>query len=42
MVDMKETVGVAFGEIDPGKVADVRGRVPAINHRRSIGGAAIR
>jgi predicted amidohydrolase len=42
MVDMGETVGVAFGEIDLGKVADVRGRVPAINHRRSIGEAVTR
>lgn len=42
MVDMKETVGVAFGEVDLGKVADVRGRVPAINHRRSIGEAISR
>jgi predicted amidohydrolase len=42
MVDMKETVGVAFGEIDPGKVADVRGRVPAIRHRRQIGEAVTR
>jgi len=42
MVDMKETVGVAFGEIDLGKVADVRGRVPAIHHRRQIGEAVTR
>jgi predicted amidohydrolase len=42
MVDMGETVGVAFGEIDLGKVADVRSRVPAIKHRRRIGQAVTR
>jgi predicted amidohydrolase len=42
MVDMGETVGVAFGEIDLGKVADVRRRVPAISHRRQIGEAVTR
>ena len=42
MVDMGETVGVAFGEVDLGKVADVRSRVPAINHRRQIGEAITR
>ena len=42
MVDMGEKVGVSFGEIDLGKVADVRGRVPAINHRRNIGEAVTR
>jgi predicted amidohydrolase len=42
MVDMGETVGVAFGEIDLGKVADVRSRVPAIKHRRRIGEAVTR
>ena len=42
IVDMGQAVGVAFGEIDLGKVADVRGRVPAINHRRQIGEAVTR
>ena len=42
MVDMGETVGVAFGEIDLGRVADVRSRVPAIRHRRPIGEAVTR
>jgi len=42
MVAMKDTVSVAFGEIDLGKVADVRGRVPAIRHRRQIGEAVTR
>jgi predicted amidohydrolase len=42
MIDMGEQVGVAFGEIDVGKVADVRSRVPAIMHRRTIGEAVVR
>jgi predicted amidohydrolase len=37
MVDMGDLVGVAFGEIDPGRIAEVRQRVPAIEHRRRIG-----
>ena len=37
IVDMGEQVGVAFGEIDPGEVARVRQRIPAIDHRRPIG-----
>jgi predicted amidohydrolase len=42
LVDMGQQVGVAFGEVDLGRVADVRGRVPAIDHRRTIGEAARR
>jgi predicted amidohydrolase len=42
IVDMGQSLGVAFGEIDLGKVADVRGRVPAIDHRRPIGEAVTR
>jgi hypothetical protein len=34
---MGEQVGVAFAEVDLGKIAEVRGRVPAIDHRRPIG-----
>jgi predicted amidohydrolase len=37
LLDMGEQVGVAFGEVDLGKVADVRGRIPAIEHRRPVG-----
>ena len=33
---MGETVGLAFGEIDLAKVREVRGRVPAIDHRRPV------
>lgn len=42
LVDMGEQVGVAFGEIDLGRVADVRARIPAIDHRRPIGEAVSR
>ena len=42
LLDMGETTGIGFGEIDLGKVADVRSRVPAIDHRRSIGKAVRR
>lgn len=36
LLDMDQQVGVAFGEIDLGKVDEVRGRVPAIRHRRAV------
>jgi predicted amidohydrolase len=36
MVDMGDQVGVAFGEIDLGRISEVRQRVPAIEHRRPI------
>lgn len=36
LLDMDQQVGVAFGEIDLGKVDEVRGRVPAIRHRRPV------
>ncbi len=39
LLDMGEATGIGFGEIDLGKVADVRSRVPAIDHRRTIGEA---
>ena len=42
LADMGETNGVAFGEIDLAKVAEVRSRVPAIRHRRPIGDAVTR
>ena len=42
LLDMGETAGLAFGEVDLSKVDDVRGRVPAIAHRRTIGEAAQR
>jgi predicted amidohydrolase len=42
ILDMGETVGLAFGDIDIGKIAEVRGRIPAIDHRRIIGEAQSR
>jgi predicted amidohydrolase len=36
LLDMGETAGLGFVEIDPARVAEVRGRVPAIEHRRAI------
>ena len=39
MVDMGDKVGVAFGEIDLGRIAAVRSRVPALDHRRPVGEA---
>ena len=37
LLDMGEQVGMAFADIDLGKITEVRGRVPAIDHRRTIG-----
>jgi predicted amidohydrolase len=42
IVDMDETVGLAFAQIDLGKIAEVRRRIPAIEHRRSVGEAVAR
>ena len=42
LLDMGEDVGVAFGEVDLNRVADVRSRVPAIDHRRPIGEVSTR
>ena len=42
LLDMGERVGVAFAEIDLGKVDEVRSRVPAISHRRKVGEAVAR
>ena len=41
LLDMGEGVGVGFAEIDLERVAEVRRRVPALEHRRTIGPAAI-
>ncbi len=37
LTDMSEKVGVGFVDVDLGRVADVRTRVPAIEHRRPVG-----
>ncbi|MGY4396282.1 putative amidohydrolase [Sphingomonas sp. UYAg733] len=36
VLDMGEEAGLAFAEIDPTRVEDVRGRIPVLNHRRPI------
>jgi len=41
LLDMGERVGVGFAELDIGKVAEVRARVPAIAHRRAVDKPAI-
>ena len=42
MTDMGEKVGVSFGEIDVAKVVEVRSRIPAIDHRRTVGEPVVR
>jgi predicted amidohydrolase len=36
LLDMGETAGLGFAEIDPARVAEVRARIPALRHRRPI------
>ena len=36
ILDMGDQPGVGFAEIDPARVAEVRGRIPVIAHRRTI------
>ncbi len=36
LLDMGDAPGLAFVDIDPGKVTDVRARIPVIAHRRPI------
>jgi len=36
LLDMGEEGGVGFAEIDLKRISDVRSRIPALNHRRSI------
>jgi len=38
LLDMGETSGVGFAEIDPERIAEVRSRVPVLDHRRPIPG----
>lgn len=40
-LDMGESVGVQFAEIDLTRIADVRSRLPALAHRREIGVVAV-
>jgi predicted amidohydrolase len=41
LLDMGDSVGVGFADLDLAKVAEVRQRVPALQHRRAIGPAAV-
>lgn len=36
LLDMGDTAGLGFADIDPAQVDAVRGRIPAIEHRRAI------
>ena len=36
LLDMGEKSGVGFADIDLKRISDVRGRIPALNHRRTI------
>lgn len=36
LLDMGETAGLGFAEIDPARIAEVRARIPALDHRRAI------
>ncbi len=36
LLDMGEAAGIGFAEIDPARIADVRGRIPVLSHRRAI------
>jgi predicted amidohydrolase len=37
LLDMDDSLGVAFADIDLGRVAEVRRRIPAVHHRRPVG-----
>lgn len=41
LLDMGEEPGVAFADIDPAQVEEVRSRLPAIRHRRAVGEPAV-
>jgi predicted amidohydrolase len=41
LLDMGEEPGVAFAEVDLSRISEVRGRIPALNHRRPIPDAVI-
>ena len=36
LIDMGVAAGLGFAEIDPDAVAAVRGRIPVIDHRRTV------
>jgi predicted amidohydrolase len=41
LIDMGEGVGVAVVEIDPARIAEARGRIPVLQHRRPIGSVEV-
>ena len=41
LLDMGERVGVGFATIDPARIAEVRSRIPVLDHRRPIPEAVI-
>lgn len=41
LLDMGEEPGVGFADVDLKRISDVRGRIPALNHRRPIPEAVI-
>jgi predicted amidohydrolase len=36
LIDMGEATGVGFAELDPDRIAEVRSRIPVIEHRRPV------
>jgi predicted amidohydrolase len=42
LLDMGETPGVGFADVDLKRISDVRARIPALNHRRPIPEAELR
>jgi predicted amidohydrolase len=42
LLDMGEANQVAFADVDLARICEVRGRVPALHHRREIGEAVLR
>jgi predicted amidohydrolase len=41
LLDMGERIGVGFATIDPGRIEEVRSRVPVLDHRRPIPEAVV-
>jgi predicted amidohydrolase len=41
MLDMQDKIGVGYAEIDLSRIADIRARIPVIDHRREIGAVEI-
>jgi len=41
LLDMGEAPGVALVEIEPKRLAEVRGQIPVLQHRRAIGGVQV-